>query len=150
MTTTDVLPRALEIVPDPTCFGRCSSCGQRGQPYEYRGLLFGGLCARQGERLCPPCRDERLAADGVSILVVSYEPQIPPRVVNSVEDRDTAFIGLVFPDRRGGYGHTAAHEHRADRSPCCCPCTSCALATGRVKLDVEAAMEAEERDGDDA
>lgn len=100
---------------DPTCFGACTGCGRYGVPYEHRGLLFGGLCAYRGERLCPGCRDARMAETGVSILVVSYQPQIPPHVVNTVRDRDTTLAGFVFPEQRGGYSHTGAHRlrHRA-------------------------------------
>ncbi|SRR6266705_4900566 len=103
----------LTAIPDPACFGACTGCGRQGVPYEHRGLLFGGLCAFRGERLCPACRDACLEDGGVSILVVSYQPQIPPHVVNSARDRDTAFAGLVFPGQRGGYSHTPAHRLQA-------------------------------------
>lgn len=124
----DAPARTLTVIPDPTCFGACTGCGRQGVPYEHRGLLFGGLCAYRGERLCPACRDACVAETGVSILVVSYQPQIPPHVVNSAEDQDVTYAGFVFPEQRGGYSHTAAHEHRADRNQCRCPCTSCTVA----------------------
>jgi hypothetical protein len=105
--------RAVMIItPDPSCFGTCTGCGLHGVPYEHRGLVFGGLCAYRGDRLCPACRDARMAETGVSIQVVSYQPQVPPHVVNSTQDRDTVYIGLVFPEQRGGYSHTPVHRHR--------------------------------------
>ena len=100
------------VTPDPACFGACTGCGRHGVPYEHRGLLFGGLCAFRGERLCPACRDACLADGGVSILVVSYQPQVPPHVVSTVRDRDTTFAGFVFPEQRGGYSHTPASKLR--------------------------------------
>jgi hypothetical protein len=39
---------------------RCDRCGKRGQPYRYHGQEFSGLCAYEGENLCPSCRDHKL------------------------------------------------------------------------------------------
>jgi hypothetical protein len=93
------------VIPDPTCFGACSGCGRRGVPYEHRGLLFGGLCAYRGERLCPPCREAAMAGTGVSILPVDsrWRPAVPPHVVNSVRDRDTVFPGPATPEQQPGH-----------------------------------------------
>ena len=113
-TAAESLPT---IVPDPTCFGACTGCGRHGVPYEHRGLRFGGLCAYRGERLCPACRDAALEDQGVDILVVSYQPQVPPHVVSSVRDRDTVFIGLVTPQQRGGYSHTPARKYVREAAP---------------------------------
>ncbi len=107
-TTSSAL--ALTPVADPACFGACTGCGRHGVPYEHRGITFGGLCAYRGDRLCPACRDARMADSGVDILVASYQQQIPPHVVNSARDRDTAYVGFVFPEQRGGYSHTAARR----------------------------------------
>jgi hypothetical protein len=104
----------LAVIPDPTCFGACSGCGRHGVPYEHRGLLFGGLCAYRGDRLCPACRDARMSETGVDVLVVSYQPQVTPHVINTVQDRDVTFTGFVFPEQRGGYSHTPAARIRRD------------------------------------
>lgn len=84
--------------------GRCTGCGRPGVPYEYRGCQFDGLCAYWGDRLCPPCRDARMAETGADILVVSCQPQIPPHVINTVRDRDVTFAGSVFPEQLFGLG----------------------------------------------
>lgn len=81
----------------------CTGCGCPGVPYEHRGITFDGLCAFRGERLCPACRDACLEDGGVNILVASYQPQIPPHVINTARDRDVTFTGFVFPEQRGGY-----------------------------------------------
>lgn len=80
--------------------GLCTSCHRAGVPYEYKGITFSGLCARKGERLCHPCRDAAMDAEGVNILVVDDRPPIPPHVYNTVRDRDLAQIWLP-PELRG-------------------------------------------------
>ena len=65
----------------------CDHCDRPGVPYAYRGQEFSGLIANRGERLCRAGN-----AEGVNILVIDGRPSIPPRVINTVRDRD-----LVFP-----------------------------------------------------
>lgn len=89
--------------------GRCTSCHRPGIPYEYRGITFDGLTAYRGERLCPACRDARMAAEGVNILVVDDRPTVPDYVYNTVRDRDTVFI-RVQPEERGIDGRDAHHR----------------------------------------
>ena len=38
---------------------RCDHCDTPGEPYEYKGKIFSGLTAWEGERLCPRCRDHK-------------------------------------------------------------------------------------------
>jgi hypothetical protein len=93
VAATDTAQRAtLEITPDPTCFGACLDCGRRGVPYEHRGITFGGLCAYRGERLCPACRDARMAETGVTIRAEDRF-RFLAYAVNSRDDRDSWFPG---------------------------------------------------------
>ena len=39
---------------------RCDHCDRPGEPYEYRGQRFSGLCSYEGEKLCPGCRDRQV------------------------------------------------------------------------------------------
>ena len=80
--------------------GLCTWCHRPGVPYDYKGQHFSGLCARKGERLCHPCRDAAMDAEGVDILVVDGRPQIPPHVYNTVRDRDLVQIWIP-PELRG-------------------------------------------------
>lgn len=91
--------------------GRCTSCHRPGVPYEYKGQQFDGLCAYHGERLCPACRDARMDAEGVNILVIDGRPSIPPYVVNSVTDRDVVHICLP-PELRGVDGRDRLPHRR--------------------------------------
>lgn len=94
--------------------GRCTSCHRPGTPYEYRGQTFSGLCANRGERLCPACRDNRTATEGVNILVVDDRPSVPPYIYNTVRDRDTVFIRLPYEQRgRDGRDHHRRRRRRA-------------------------------------
>lgn len=79
---------------------RCTWCHRPGVPYEYKGITFDGLCAYRGERLCPACRDHRMATEGVNILVVDDRPSIPPYIYNTVRDRDVVHI-FIPPELRG-------------------------------------------------
>jgi hypothetical protein len=36
---------------------RCDWCDTPGIPYEYKGVTLSGLCACEGDHLCPRCRD---------------------------------------------------------------------------------------------
>lgn len=90
---------------------QCTGCGRPGVPYEYRGQVFDGLCAYRGDRLCPACRDARMAETGVTILVVPGLPPVPPHTVSSVRDRDVVFPG--FPAaRRPGWTRCGPHHAR--------------------------------------
>jgi hypothetical protein len=91
--------------------GRCTGCHRPGEPYEYRGIIFDGLCAYKGERLCPACRDASMAAEGVNILVTDDRPGMPDFVYNTVRDRDTVFIRLQ-PEQRGIDGRDLYRRRR--------------------------------------
>jgi hypothetical protein len=41
----------------------CDHCNRPGTPYEYRGIMFSGLHANRGERLCSSCLDRAVQAD---------------------------------------------------------------------------------------
>ena len=92
----------------------CTSCGKPGIPYEYKGQVFDGLCAYHGDRLCPACRDARMDAEGVSILVVDGRPSIPPYIWNSVADRDKVQIWIP-PELRGIDGRDRLPRRRRGR-----------------------------------
>ena len=82
----------LAVIPDPACFGSCTGCGRRGVPYEYRGLVFGGLCAYRGERLCPACLRQGMEQNGIAIRVEDRF-RFREYTVNSRDGRDTWFPG---------------------------------------------------------
>ena len=69
----------------------CDHCGRAGRPYEYRGRQFDGLHANRGERLCSPCLQSSLDADGVTILVRTRDGR--EYVMNSVADAGKVFVG---------------------------------------------------------
>jgi hypothetical protein len=69
----------------------CDHCGRPGQPYTYRGLEFDGLHANRGERLCSPCLNAAVDADGVNIRVSEPDRGIE-YTYNTVRDRDKAPI----------------------------------------------------------
>lgn len=56
----------------------CTSCGRPGEPYEYKGIEFDGLCAWKGERLCHGCRDARMSL----IEQAARNAPVVPRVRN--------------------------------------------------------------------
>jgi hypothetical protein len=91
--------------------GRCTWCHRPGVPYEYHGQAFSGLCAYRGDRLCPSCRDARMAAEGTDVLVVDDRPGMAPYVYNTVRDRDTVFIRLL-PEQRGIDGRDLYRRRR--------------------------------------
>jgi uncharacterized protein CbrC (UPF0167 family) len=95
--------------------GRCTHCHRPGVPYQYRGQTFSGLCAFEGERLCPACRDAKSAAEGVNILVTDDRPGMPDYVYNTVRDRDTVFIRVPYA-LRGVDGRDAHRRQRRGRA----------------------------------
>jgi len=78
----------------------CDYCNTPGKPYTYRGHDYSGLTAYKHSRLCPPCRDRRMDAEGVSILVIDDRPSVPDYVYNTVRDRDLVQI-FIPPELRG-------------------------------------------------
>lgn len=91
--------------------GLCTWCHRPGVPYDYKGQHFSGLCSFKGDRLCHFCRDARMDAEGIDILVVDDRPSIPPYVYNTVRDRDTVQI-FIPPELRGIDGRDAHGAHR--------------------------------------
>ena len=82
----------LTVVPDPTCFGACTGCGRHGVPYEYRGLVFGGLHAYHGERLCSACLRQGMEQNSIAIRVEDRF-RFLAYTVDSRTDRDAWFPG---------------------------------------------------------
>src|SRR5260370_37463460 len=80
---------------------RCTWCGRAGRPYEYKGVKFDGLTDFQGERLCPACRDEKSAAEGIQVLVDPGSYRIPYVVtIGRPQDADRVIIEAWFGDGR--------------------------------------------------
>jgi hypothetical protein len=51
--------------------GACSWCGLPGESYEHNGVLFDGLTACEGDRLCGKCKDRYLA--GTPLLIAATD-----------------------------------------------------------------------------
>jgi hypothetical protein len=101
--------------PQPVPTGsRCTWCEAVGTAYEYHGRAYDGMTAYRGERLCPACRDARMASEGVDILVRPDGPWREPFVVNTVADRDKITLWLP-PELRGVDGRDL-HRLRRRRS----------------------------------
>ena len=80
---------------------RCTWCGRAGRPYEYKKVRFDGLTSFKGERLCPACRDEMSAAEGVQVLVDPGSLRIPYVVtIGRPQDADSVIIQAQFGDGR--------------------------------------------------
>jgi hypothetical protein len=78
----------------------CDHCGNPGIPYVYREILFDGLHANRGERLCPQCLQASVDTDGVNITVQTRSAHT--YTMNTVRDADRAFVGSCELDIADG------------------------------------------------
>lgn len=122
---------------------QCAHCGRCGIPYTYNDILFDGLHANRGERVCPQCLDVIVSIEGANILVCTRSNT--QYVVNTARDRDKCFIGSCELDIADGRD-LDREVRRAERNSRRASTTRKTLDVGTPKFDISKMTQEQQAD----